>query len=223
MQQRVYTLHLLSLLSAQHCNIHVSQGTSMLNLIEARSQNCSLLRSKGFLHCILNYFQLIVNDRHLPQWKARPLNTRDFRTCKIRLFSGLRAASPHKTTHLSGYSRQLVSRQAGRASGTPLWPCPGERRLSQVSWKKKGALARHGDGGGGSQQTSMPQNRPPAPPPSRLASTGLPACYSPSRHLSFPPLIVPIANSESYPHWTLLGRKTYYCLIFDFCKRFFYM
>lgn len=182
----------------------------MLNLIEARSQNCSLLWSKCFLHCILNYFQLTVNDRHLPQWKARPLNTRDFRTCKIRLFSGLRAASPHKTTHLSGYARQLVA-------------LPGERRLSQVSWKKKGALARHGDGSGGSQQTSMPQNRSPAPPPSRLASTGLPDCYSPSRHLSFPPLIMLIANSESYPHWTLLGMKTYYCLIFDFCKRFFYM
>lgn len=129
--------------------------------------------------------------RHLPQWKARPLNTRDFRTCKIRLFSGLRAAAPHKTTHLSGCSRQLVSRQACRAPSTPLWPCSGERRQSQVSWKKMGALAKHGDGGGrsrlASQQTSMPQNRPPVPPPSRLASTDLPACYSPSRHLSFPP------------------------------------
>lgn len=136
--------------------------------------------------------ELIVDDKHVPQWKARPLNTRDSWTCKICLFSGLRAA-PH-------------IRQQTQVGTPDTWWADKQARLQVPPdpAKEKGALAMCGDSSRGSrlasQQTSTPANRQrlyTRVPPSRLTSEGLPACYSPSRHLPFSPLMVPMANNDS--------------------------
>lgn len=135
---------------------------------------------------------MIVNDRHLPQW-----NTRDFRTCKICIFFWVEGSIPKQDNTLKWVLQTNGEQTSRQGFKYPHVALPRKKETEPSLMEKEGSIGKAWRRGGRSQQTSMPQNRPPAPSSSRLASMGLPACYSPSRHLSVPPVIVPIANNES--------------------------
>lgn len=125
---------------------------------------------------------------------VRAPSTRYLGTCKITPFFWIKGQHPTQDNRLK-WALQTVDETGREDFRTPV-ALPRRRETAPVSNGRRESLGKAGNGSRGSSWPTTDKHtsgkcKAEQPKPHQ------PACYSPSRHLLFPPLTVLMTNSDS--------------------------